>query len=45
MDNNVHMIGAYATFIFMIFLAVMPYFVIKYVKKKGRKTPTEKDVN
>ena len=37
MDNNVHMIGIYVTFIFMIFLTVMPYFVIKYVKKKGRR--------
>jgi len=35
--NDTHMIGLYVTFIFMIFLAVMPYFVIKYVKKKGRK--------
>jgi len=43
MDNNVHMIGIYVTFIFMIFLAVMPYFVIKYVKKKGRSGQTKKD--
>lgn len=37
MDNDTHMIGLYATFFFMIFLAVMPYFVIKYIKKKGRR--------
>ena len=37
MGNDTHMIGIYVTFIFMIFLAILPYFVIKYVKKKGRK--------
>jgi len=34
--NDTHMIGLYATFVFMIFLAVLPYFVIKYIKKRGR---------
>ncbi len=43
MDNDVHMIGLYTTFVFMIFLAVMPYLVIKYVKKRGRSGQTKKD--
>ncbi len=34
--NDTHMIGLYATFAFMIFLAVMPYVVIRYMKKRGR---------
>ncbi len=34
--SDTHMIGLYATFIFMIFLALLPYVVIKYVKKRGR---------
>jgi len=34
--NNTHMIGLYVTFIFMVFLAILPYFVIKYVQKRGR---------
>ncbi|BCD59702.1 MULTISPECIES: hypothetical protein [unclassified Nitratiruptor] len=34
--SDTHMIGLYATFIFMIILAIMPYVVIKYVKKRGR---------
>ncbi len=34
--NDTHMIGLYATFVFLIFLTVMPYFVIKYVQKRGR---------
>ena len=37
MDNGTHMIGIYATFVFMIFLMLLPFIVIKYVKKKGRK--------
>ena len=36
--NDTHMLGLYATFAFMIVLAVMPYFVIKYMKKRGRDT-------
>lgn len=34
--NDTHMIGLYVTFAFMILLAVLPYIVIKYVKKRGR---------
>jgi len=36
MENNFHMVGLYVTFIFMIFLAVMPYFIIKYIKKQKK---------
>ncbi len=34
--NDTHMIGLYVTFFFMVILAIFPYFVIKYVQKKGR---------
>lgn len=34
--NDTHMIGLYATFFFMVLLAILPYGVIKYMKKKGR---------
>ncbi len=34
--NDTHMIGLYATFVFMVILSIMPYFVIKYIKKRGR---------
>ncbi len=39
--NDTHMIGLYATFVFMVFLAVLPYFVIKYVQKRGRDATKE----
>ena len=34
--SDFHMVGLYATFVFMIILALMPYVVIKYIKKRGR---------
>jgi len=34
--SDTHMIGLYATFGFMIFLALLPYFVIRYMKRRGR---------
>ena len=34
--NDTHMIGLYVTFAFMVFLAVLPYFVIRYMQKRGR---------
>ncbi len=38
MDNGFHMIGLYVTFVFAIIIfIVMPFAVIKYVRKKGRK--------
>ncbi len=40
--DDTHMIGLYATFIFLIFLTVMPYFVIKFVQK-SRKRDKEKE--
>lgn len=44
MDNGFHMIGLYATFVFAIIIfVVMPFMVIKYVRKHGRKNPTDKD--
>ncbi len=36
--SDTHMIGLYATFVFMIILALIPYVVIKYMKKRGRDT-------
>ncbi|SMC09036.1 hypothetical protein [Nitratiruptor tergarcus] len=41
--NDTHMIGLYATFFFMIILAIMPYVVIKYMKKCGRDSEVKKD--
>ncbi|BCD61545.1 hypothetical protein NitYY0826_C0400 [Nitratiruptor sp. YY08-26] len=41
--NDTHMIGLYATFLFMIILALMPYVVIKYMKKRGRDSEVKKD--
>ncbi len=40
--SDTHMIGLYATFIFMIILAIMPYVVIKYMKKRGRDSEVKK---
>jgi hypothetical protein len=34
--NDTHMIGAYATFIFMIFLLILPFAVVKFVKKRKK---------
>jgi len=34
--DNTHMVGLYTTFVFMVLLAILPYFVIKYVQKRGR---------
>lgn len=44
MDNGFHMIGLYVTFIgAVVFFIVMPFAVIKYVRKKGRHTPDKKE--
>jgi len=40
--NDTHMLGIYITFGFMIFLAILPYVVIKYVKKQGRISDKDK---
>ena len=40
--SDTHMIGLYATFVFMVILALMPYVVIKYMKKRGRDSDATK---
>gem|GEM_PF-2156425 len=43
MQDDTHLIGLYVTFVFMIFLLVMPYIVIKYVKRTSRRTKQQKE--